>query len=137
MYHKLVVDDAGKPKLLKFLSKSEISDIKKRNRIYEARQYRQRFNMLKELISSEYTKAKRKEYYEKNKERYREYYRRPEIVARRKKWAKKYFGNPKVKKRIKEYAKEYSIDYNRRPEVIEHRKKYNKEYYSQKSKRNI
>ncbi len=66
---------------------------------------------------------------QKNKERRKEYQRRPEVKKRKKEYLKEYFKRPEVKKRISDYnkspkVKKYHREYWKRPKVIERKREY-------------
>jgi len=76
-------------------------------------------------LSGEERKAKRRE---KNKERIKEYNKRPDVIAKR----KEYWSSPKVKAKKREYnarpeVKAKKKEYRSRPEVKAKRSKYAKE----------
>jgi len=59
---------------------------------------------------------------EEKRNRLKEYYRRPEVKAKTRKYNKKYYGRPEVKERQEKYRKKY----NQRPGVKERSKEYYK-----------
>jgi len=62
---------------------------------------------------------------EKQKEKAREYYSRPEVKKR----LKKYYSKPEQREKQRQYAKKYSKEHSKQPEVKERLRKYHIKYY--------
>ena len=72
--------------------------------------------------------------YNRQREYMREYWQRPEVKERRRKYRREYMREYEKRPEVRAKKREYAREYYHRPEVKERRRKYNRERYQRLKK---